>query len=48
MGFEFVVDEDSSEIFLVINFDLPMYPFVFGETVFSLARRTFRSIRLVY
>jgi hypothetical protein len=44
MDFEFIVDEDSSEIFVVIDIDLPMYPFVFGEMVFALVRRTFRTI----
>jgi hypothetical protein len=44
MDFEFVVDEESCETYLVVDINLPAYPFVFGDMVFALVRRTFRTI----
>lgn len=44
MDFEFIVDKESCEMYLVVDIDFPAYPFVFSDMVVALVRRTFRNI----
>jgi hypothetical protein len=41
MDFEFIVDEELCETHLVVDINLPAYPFVFGDMVFALLQKTF-------
>jgi hypothetical protein len=44
IDFELIVDEESCETYLVVDINLPAYPFVFGDMVFALVQRTFGTI----